>query len=96
MADARSAGVNLFLAVFPTLSAFFIQMHAQRSTNPVKVSLIFSLEPAFAAVFAWTLGREPFRAASAAGGGLIIAAMMLGELSKLAVPRGRKQEVLPI
>ena len=96
VAGVRSGGVILFLAVFPTLSAFFMQMHAQRRTNPVKVSLIFSLEPAFAAVFAWTLGGEAFRPASAAGGGLIVAAMMLGELSKLAAPKGRKQEVLPV
>lgn len=72
-----------FLAAVPTLSAFFIQMWAQRFTAPVKVSLIFSLEPVFAALFAWTLGGERFVPARAAGGFLIVAAMMAGELSKL-------------
>ena len=70
----------IFLALFPTLSAFFIQMYAQRSVDAVKVSLIFALEPAFAAVFAWTLGGESFRLASALGGALIIAAVILDAL----------------
>ncbi|MEK7388133.1 MAG: DMT family transporter [Elusimicrobiota bacterium] len=93
--STRSAGTIAFLALVPTLSAFFIQMWAQKFTQPVKVSLIFSLEPVFAALFAWTLGSETFVPARAAGGGLIVAAMMAGELSKLDLLRGRKKEVLP-
>ena len=65
----------VFLALIPTLSAFFIQIAAQRRISPLKVSLIFTLEPVFAAFFAWTLGGESFDAAKAAGGGLIVAAM---------------------
>lgn len=95
VASMGSAGTIAFLAVVPTLSAFFIQMWAQRTTAPVKVSLIFSLEPVFAAIFAWTLGGEPFAPSRAAGGGLIVAAMMAGELSKLDLLRGRRKEVLP-
>ena len=63
--------------------------------QPVKVSLIFSLEPVFGAIFAWTLGGEAFVPARAAGGGLIVAAMMAGELSKLDLLKGRKKEILP-
>ncbi len=76
----------IFLALVPTLSAFYIQMVAQKFTSPVKVALIFSLEPVFAAVFAWTLGGEAFLPPRAAGGALIFAAMLLGELSKLKAP----------
>lgn len=90
-----AAGTIAFLAVVPTLSAFFIQMRAQKVTAPVKVSLIFSLEPVFGALFAWTLGGEAFVPARAAGGGLIVAAMMAGELSKLDLLKGRKKEILP-
>jgi drug/metabolite transporter (DMT)-like permease len=93
----RSAGWTiLFLALVPTLSAFFVQMSAQKHTSPIRVALIFSLEPVFAAVFAWTLGGEPFRPSCAAGGLLIVAAMMSAELSKLTVPSGRKKELLPV
>ncbi len=91
----KAAGTIAFLAVVPTLSAFFIQMWAQKVVQPVKVSLIFSLEPVFGALFAWTLGGEDFVPARAAGGGLIVAAMMAGELSKLDLLKGRRKEILP-
>ena len=93
--STSSAGTIAFLAAVPTLSAFFIQMWAQKFTQPIKVSLIFSLEPVFAALFAWTLGGEDFVPARAAGGGLIVAAMMAGELSKLDLLKGRRKEILP-
>ncbi len=70
----------VFLAVFPTVSAFLIQLVAQRFTTPIKVALIFSMEPVFAAVFAWTLGGEGFAWTRAAGGLLIVTAMILSEL----------------
>jgi len=57
----------LFLTLFPTLSAFVIQLVAQKFTAPLKVSLIFALEPVFAALFAWTLGGEVFIARRALG-----------------------------
>ena len=93
--SSHAVGTIVFLAVVPTLSAFFIQMWAQKTVQPVKVSLIFSLEPVFAALFAWTLGGEPFSPGRAAGGGLIVLAMMAGELSKLDLLKGRRKEVLP-
>ena len=93
--SAGAAGTIVFLAIIPTLSAFYIQMLAQKFTAPVKVSLIFSMEPVFAALFAWTLGGEAFLPARAAGGGLIVLAMVVGELSKLSLLKGRKKEVLP-
>jgi drug/metabolite transporter (DMT)-like permease len=93
--STRAAGTIVFLAVVPTLSAFFIQMKAQKTVAPVKVSLIFSLEPVFAALFAWTVGGEAFAPARAAGGALIVAAMMAGELSKLDLVKGRRKEILP-
>lgn len=78
--DAKGWHAILFLAAFPTLSAFFVQVWAQKQVNPVRVSLIFSLEPVFAAVFAWTLGGEHATKASVFGGGLILAALFAGEV----------------
>lgn len=72
--------IVVFLAVFPTLSAFLIQMMAQRYTTAVKVAIIFALEPVFAAVFAWTLGGESFTKLNIFGGGLIVLAMIVSEL----------------
>ncbi len=85
----------VFLTLFPNLSAFFIQKTAQKYTPPLKVSLIFSLEPVFAALFAWTLGGEAFVAHRAAGGLIIVGAMIFGEIRRLSLKKGRAQEVLP-
>jgi len=70
----------IFLALFPTLSAFVIQMVAQKIITPVRVSLIFALEPVFAALFAWTLGGEEIVAYRAAGGLLIFIALVISAL----------------
>jgi drug/metabolite transporter (DMT)-like permease len=76
-----SAGVIVvFLALFPTLSAFVIQMLAQKIVSPIRVSLIFALEPVFAAAFAWTLGGEILIAHRALGGLLIFVALLLSGL----------------
>lgn len=79
-------GVIVFLAFLPTLSAFLIQMLAQRFTSPIKVSLIFALEPVFAGLFAWTLGGETLIMHRATGGLIIVFALIL---SGLPSPFGR-------
>ena len=89
-------GVILFLAIFPTLTAFYIQMLAQKTAAPFKVGIIFTLEPVFAAAFAWTLGGEDFSLVKAAGGFLIVSGMIIGELSKIYFKRAIKTEVLPV
>jgi drug/metabolite transporter (DMT)-like permease len=92
-----AAAAILFLALFPTLSGFFLQMWAQRFVAPLRVALIFSLEPVFAAIFAWTLGGETFRREALAGGLLIVAAMVASELSKLDFSKKTlEKEVLPV
>ena len=88
--------VIIFLAVFPTLAAFYIQLLAQKSSTPFKVGLIFTLEPVFAAVFAWTLGGENFVPMKAAGGFFIVMGMILGELSKTYSARAAAKEILPV
>lgn len=79
--------IIVFLALFPTLSAFVIQMLSQRVASPLRVSLIFALEPVFAALFAWTLGGEDFVLRRGLGGLLIFLALIL---SGLPSPVGRK------
>ncbi len=96
VAGLEGWGVIVFLAVFPTLTAFFIQMLAQRHSEPFKVGIIFTLEPVFAALFAWTLGGEKFAAVKAAGGLLIVSGMLIGELAKFDFGRAVKKEVLPV
>ena len=81
MSTPQTGWIIIFLALFPTLSAFVIQLSAQRYTSPLKVSFIFALEPVFAAVFAWTLGGEVFIASRAIGGLIIFIAILMYDLS---------------
>jgi drug/metabolite transporter (DMT)-like permease len=96
VAGVNTWGVIIFLAVFPTLTAFFIQMLAQKHSAPFKVGIIFTLEPVFAALFAWTWGGEEFVAVKAVGGLLIVSGMIMGELSKFNFKRAVRKEVLPV
>lgn len=75
--------IILFLTLFPTLSAFVIQLLAQKIVTPVRVSLIFALEPVFAAAFAWTLGGEAIVMHRALGGLLIFLALILSGLPQM-------------
>lgn len=70
----------IFLTFFPTLAANVMQLVGQKIVAPVKVALIFTMEPVFAALFAWTLGGEQFIPGRAFGGLLIFLAMILSEL----------------
>jgi drug/metabolite transporter (DMT)-like permease len=79
--DPRAWAIIVFLAVFPTLSAFHLQLVGQRYVDSTRTSLIFTLEPVFAAVFAWTLGGEQPLPIKAVGGALIVVAMLVSELS---------------
>jgi drug/metabolite transporter (DMT)-like permease len=79
----RSTGalwMVIFLVLFPTLSAFVIQMLAQKIAPPLRVSLIFAFEPVFAGVFAWTLGGEQIVQHRALGGLLIFTALVISGL----------------
>ena len=68
--------IVIFLALFPSLSAYVIQFKAQQSTSPIKVSLIFAFEPVFGAAIAWTVGREAFIPIQALGGFLIFVSIL--------------------
>jgi len=77
---AKAGWTVIFLALFPTLSAFLIQMLAQKIVSPLRVSLIFALEPVFAGLFAWTLGGETFVLQGAIGGLFICAGLVISGL----------------
>lgn len=67
----------ILLAIFPSLTAYAIQVHAQKIASPLRVTLIFALEPVFAALVAWTYGGESLIAHRAAGGLLIVLALIV-------------------
>ncbi len=77
VAGTTTLRVILFLALFPTLSAFVVQVVAQKTTKPFQVSLILAFEPVFAGVFAWTLGGEEIILYRAIGGLAIFLGMII-------------------
>jgi drug/metabolite transporter (DMT)-like permease len=82
ISDVNVTGTIFFLAMLPTLSAFVIQVMAQKITTPLRVSLILALEPVFAGAFAWTLGSEPIVVHRAVGGLFIVLGMISSGISQ--------------
>jgi drug/metabolite transporter (DMT)-like permease len=75
--------VYLFvLGVLATAIAFFIQAWAQQYSNPNHTALIFSLEPVFAAIFAFIILGQRFSAREWAGGILILIGIILSEIRR--------------
>ena len=69
----------IYLALFATLAAFGIQTWAQKTLPPVRVALISSLEPVFAATWAAVLIGERMSGREFVGGALIVAGVAVGE-----------------
>lgn len=82
--NARLAGSLGYAAVLATAVALVWQTRAQRQMSSARAALIFCAEPVFAALASWAWLGERLSAVQWAGGGLILAGMLLTE-----VPRPR-------
>jgi drug/metabolite transporter (DMT)-like permease len=69
----------LVCALLATVGTFWLQTRYQGRTSPQRVALIFSLEPVFAAFFAWWLLAETLSTRSMLGAGLILVAVLGAE-----------------
>ncbi|MBN1680676.1 MAG: DMT family transporter [Anaerolineae bacterium] len=74
-------GAIAFTGVTATALAFGLQVYVQRFTTPTHTVMLFSLEPVFAALFGWWLANEVLGAKELVGCGLILAGMLIAELS---------------
>lgn len=72
--------VLIYLGLFGTVYAFLMQTSMQRFTTTARTALIFSMEPVFAALFAYLIAGEKLTATGWLGGGLIVCAMIAAEL----------------
>ena len=81
----------IFLALFATLLAFGIQTWAQKVISPVRVALISSLEPVFAALWAAVLIGERLTTREVLGGALIVLGVLVGEASAALRARSQKK-----
>jgi drug/metabolite transporter (DMT)-like permease len=73
-------GSLAFLAFFATVGTTVMQAWAQRQTDPTRTAIIFTLEPVFAAVFAYLLLHEVQTLRTWLGGALIIGGILVAEL----------------
>ncbi|MFF1837793.1 DMT family transporter [Streptomyces sp. NPDC058231] len=81
---AREWGGLLFLSVFCTLFAFFVQMWSVRRTSPSRVSLLLGTEPLWAAAAGIAVGGERLGLLGVAGAVLVLAGTGWGR--RAAVP----------
>ncbi|HAL57408.1 MAG TPA: EamA/RhaT family transporter [Bacteroidetes bacterium] len=70
-----------YLAVFATVVAIYVQMKFQKDSTPTRSAVIFSIEPVIAAVFAYLVLGEVIGFLGIVGGGLILAGLLVSELS---------------
>jgi len=70
----------LYLSLFANVLGYAVQLGAQKTISPTMCALILSLEPVFAAIFAWTIGGEEIIMADIVGGVMIIAAIICAQI----------------
>ncbi len=78
-----TVGLSVFLTgVLATALAFYVQNRAQQFTTPNRTALIFSLEPFFAALFAYMLLGQTLTGREWLGGSLILIGIITSEVRR--------------
>lgn len=70
----------IYLALFGTVYTFLMQTSMQRYTTTARTALVFSMEPVFAALFAYLLAGEVLGLKACLGGALIVLGMISAEV----------------
>ncbi len=84
----------VFLTLCATVLTTYVQTRYQKDTTPTRAVIIFSIEPVIAAISAYFILGERIGALGVFGGGLIIAGVLLSELSD-SIPVLNKPVGLP-
>ena len=83
--------IILALGVFCSAFAFIAQTVAQKNTTPTHTGLIFSLEPLFAALFAFVFAHEVLSTKGYIGGIILVVSILLVEIDiKNGIFKNRK------
>jgi drug/metabolite transporter (DMT)-like permease len=91
--STRSLLSLLYLTFLATVLTTYVQTRFQKDTTPTRAVLIFSVEPVITAVSAYLLLDERLGGIGIFGGGLIVAGVLLSELSD-GIPILNRQVVI--
>lgn len=91
-----SLGAVIFLGLFNTGLCYLIQMVAQKSLPPTRVSLILSSESLFGAVFSVRAGYDPFSIRLVVGGCIMMFSILLVETNLFGAPGKKKKNEVSI
>lgn len=91
-----SLGAVIFLGLFNTGLCYLIQMVAQKSLPPTRVSLILSSESLFGAIFSVLAGYDPFSIRLVVGGCIMMFSMLLVETNLFGAPGKKKKNEVSI
>jgi drug/metabolite transporter (DMT)-like permease len=92
---AHFTAVVAFTGLVLTAGAFFLMSWGQRHTTAARAALIFSLEPAAAALFAWARYGEPLGPLDWTGGALMVLGVIAGEVGGVLEARGPGRPARP-
>jgi drug/metabolite transporter (DMT)-like permease len=73
-------GAVLYLAVFASVIAIFVQSKYQRETTPTKAAIIFTMEPVLAAIIAFVLLGERMSGTAVLGAVIMFTGLLFSEL----------------
>lgn len=85
----------LVLSILCSAIGFVVQTVAQQHTTPTHTGLIFSLEPVFAAIFAFLLNGETLTVRGYIGAALVLLSVLIAEIDLRQWIRG-KRKVTPL
>jgi drug/metabolite transporter (DMT)-like permease len=77
-----SIGALLYLTLLATVLTTWLQSRFQKDTTPTRAVVIFSIEPVWASIIAAVAIGESLTGTGIAGGALILAGVLLSELSE--------------
>lgn len=88
--SARAVGTLAYVAVLPSLVAYYAWDRGVATVGPATAGLYVNLTPVFAALLAVLLLGEPFRAHHGAGLLLVVAGVLLTQWQSRARPGGQQ------
>ena len=83
----RTSLTLIYLALFGTVYTFLMQTSMQRFTTTARTALVFSMEPVFAALFAYLIAGEVLGLMACLGGALIVSGMISAEVPWITILR---------